>query len=157
MKLSRIFAAVLMFVGIFAVDLTGSQEQTEEMAQKDGMNLSKQKKVESQKKVRNPFLLPPGVYLLSKEGPPSSQKEGSTTAMIKRLKIDSSPLKVKAILISDHLRLATIGRFVVTIGDAIHDERVLEIKTDRVILGKGDKKRTLLLNQNPVQLTIEDK
>jgi hypothetical protein len=64
---------------------------------------------------------------------------------------------VKAILIADHIRLALIDRHIVTIGDSIHDEKVLEIKTDRVILGKGDKKRMLPLSQSPVPLTVEEK
>ena len=68
-----------------------------------------------------------------------------------------SPLKVKAILISDRIRLALIDRHIVTVGDSIQDEKVLEIKTDRVILGKGDQKRTLLLSQSPVLLTVEEK
>ncbi len=65
-------------------------------------------------------------------------------------------LEVKAILISDRLRLASIDHQIVTVGDLIHDERVLEIQTDRVVLEKGDKKRTLLLKQSPVRLTIEE-
>jgi hypothetical protein len=39
----------------------------------------------------------------------------------------------------------------------IQDEKILEIKEDRVILGKGDKERTLLLPQSPIQLTVEDR
>jgi hypothetical protein len=62
---------------------------------------------------------------------------------------------VKAILISDHARLALIDRHIVTVGDSIHGEKVLEINTDRVILGKGEQKRTLLLSQSPVRLTVE--
>ena len=76
---------------------------------------------------------------------------------MKSSKTEIFPYKVKAILISDHLRLATIGRFIVTIGDTIHDETVLEIKTDRVILGKEGRNRTLLLDQSPVKLTTEEK
>jgi hypothetical protein len=62
-------------------------------------------------------------------------------------------MKVKAILISDHARLALIDRHIVTVGDSIRGEKVLDIKTDRVTLGKGDQKRTLLLSQSPVRLT----
>jgi hypothetical protein len=51
--------------------------------------------------------------------------------------------------------LASIDRHIVTVGDSIHGEKVLEIRKDRVILGKGDQKRTLLLPQSPVALTIE--
>jgi hypothetical protein len=45
----------------------------------------------------------------------------------------------------------------VTAGDSIQDEKVLEIEKDRVILGKGNRKRTLLLSQSPVLLTVEEK
>ena len=100
---------------------------------------------------RDPFVLPQGVHLLSKEIVTSGTQEVSSK--------DIAPpsLKINAILISDRIRLASIDRHIVTVGDSIHDEKVLEIKNDRVILGKGDKKRTLLLSQSPVQLTIEGK
>jgi hypothetical protein len=103
---------------------------------------------------KDPFVLPPGVRLLSKSDTNSVTKGTSPTTEIKPMDI---PLKVNAILISDHIRFASIDRHIVTVGDSIHDERVLEIKNDRVILGKGDKKRTLLLSQSPVQLTVEGK
>jgi hypothetical protein len=117
---------------------------------------SKERALLSQESARDPFLLPPGVHLLSKislagiKGIPS--KTGSQPN-----NIPPSPLKVKAILISDHVRLALIDRHIVTVGDSIHAEKVLEIKTDRVILGKGDQKRTLLLSQSPVRLTVEER
>jgi hypothetical protein len=53
--------------------------------------------------------------------------------------------------------LALIDRHIVAVGDTIHDEKILEIKTDRVILGKGDQKRTLLLSQSAVLLTVEER
>jgi hypothetical protein len=65
-------------------------------------------------------------------------------------------LEVKAILISDRLRLASIDHQIVTVGDFIRDEKVLEIQKDRVVMGKGDKKRSLLLKQSPVRLTVEE-
>ncbi len=100
---------------------------------------------------RDPFALPPGAGLLSKEKTTSGTQEVSSK--------DISPpsLKINAILISDRIRLASIDRHIVTVGDAIHDEKVLEIKNDRVILGKGDKTRILLLSQSPVQLSVEGK
>ncbi len=108
-----------------------------------------------QESVRDPFLLPSGVRPLSKKDS-ASIKEPS--------KLDASPtepsplsLTVKAILISDHLRLASIDRYIVTVGDSIYDEKVLEIKSDRVVLGKGDKKRTLLLSQSPLRLNVEER
>jgi hypothetical protein len=106
---------------------------------------------------RDPFLLPEGVRLLSKNDTALGGKGTSSTMEAKPNGMLPSPLKVKAILISDHVRLALIDRYILTVGDLIHDEKVLEIKTDRVILGKGDQKRTLLLSQSPVLLTVEDR
>ena len=96
---------------------------------------------------RDPFLLPPGVHLLSKTGAPSGVK-----GLPPRTEPDRG---VKAILIADHIRLALIDRHIVTVGDSIRDEKVLEINKDRVILGKGEQKRTLLLSQSPIPLTVE--
>ena len=67
----------------------------------------------------------------------------------------SAPMRVKAILISDTIRLAAVDKYIVGIGDSIKDEKVLEIKTDRVVLGKGDNKRTLLLSQSQIPLRVE--
>lgn len=103
---------------------------------------------------RDPFSLPSGVRLLSKSDTTSVTKGASSTTEIKPMDI---PLKVNAILIGDRIRLASIDRHIVTVGDSIHDERILEIKNDRVILEKGDKKRTLLLSQSPVRLTVEER
>ena len=100
---------------------------------------------------RDPFVLPSGVRLLSKE------HTSSVTQEVPSKDIAPPSLKVNAILISDRIRLASIDRHILTVGDSIHDEKILEIKTDQVILGKGDKKRTLLLSQSPVQLTVEGK
>jgi len=100
---------------------------------------------------RDPFALPLGVRLLSKGDTTSGTQEVSPTD------ISSPSLKVNAILISDRIRLASIGQHIVTVGDSIHDEKILEIKNDRVILGKGDKKRTLLLSQSPVQVKVEER
>jgi len=98
---------------------------------------------------RNPFVLPPGVRLLSEKEPTLGKFEN------KPIDIPPLPLKIKAILISDHIRLASIDRYIVTVGDLIYDERVLEIKADQVVLGKGDKKRTIFLDQSPIKLTVE--
>ena len=108
---------------------------------------------------RDPFVFPPGVRLLSKNGTPSVIKgaASSGTTSTTEIKPIEIPLRVNAILISEHSRLASIDRHIVTVGDSIHDEKILEIEKDRVIVGKGDKKRTLLLSQSPVQLTVEEK
>ena len=98
---------------------------------------------------RDPFVLPPGVYLLSEKEPALGKFENKV--------IDIAPLalKIKAILISDYIRLASIDRYIVTVGDSIYDEKVLEIKADQVVLGKGDKQRTIFLDQSPIKLTVE--
>lgn len=106
---------------------------------------------------RNPFLLPSGVYPLSRAGSPPAPKKPIAKLETGPKEAGPLPLKVKAILIGDQVRLASIGRSIVTVGDSIDGEKVLEIKPDRVILGKGDKKRTLLLDQSPIQLATEEK
>ena len=103
---------------------------------------------------KDPFSLPSGVRLLSKESPVQEDKRLQPIAEIKPVE---TPLKLKAILISDHIRLASIDRSIVTVGDLINDEKVLEIRPDRVILGKEGKKRTLLLDQSPIKLTVEER
>lgn len=118
---------------------------------------SKGRMVLSQENVRDPFLLPTGVHLLSKIDTALGMKGFPSKTGAKPDNMLPSPLTVKAILISDHVRLALIDRHIVTVGDSIRDERVLEIKTDRVILGKGVQKRTLLLSQSPVLLTVEER
>lgn len=110
----------------------------------------------SQEGARDPFLLPPGVRPLSKNEAVSEVKGIRPISEIKPVDMVPS-LKVKAILISDHVRLALIDRHIVTIGDSIQDEKILEIKADRVILGKRDHQRTLFLSQSPVRLTVEER
>ena len=113
----------------------------------------------SQESGKDPFVLPPGVRLLSKTDTNSVTKGAVSSGVTSTTEIKpmETPLKVTAILVSDHIRLASVNGYIVTVGDSIHDKRVLEIKNDRVILGKGDKKRTLLLSQSPVQLTVEER
>jgi hypothetical protein len=103
---------------------------------------------------KDPFSLPSGVRLLSKESPVQEDKRLQPIAEIKPVE---TLLKLKAILISDHIRLASIDRSIVTVGDLVNDEKVLEIRPDRVILGKEGKKRTLLLDQSPIKLTVEER
>jgi hypothetical protein len=131
------------------------QAATKEMLQKDEESPSPKKSEGTRS--RNPFLLPPGIYLLSKEGVGSVRKEKAPEPDAKSEEMEISPFKVRAILISDQIRLATIGSHIVAVGDKLNGETILEIKKDRVILGKGDRKRTLRLHQSPLQLTIEEK
>lgn len=111
---------------------------------------------QSKESGRDPFLLPSGVHLLSNKDTSMGTKGIPSKLAGNPSDVLPSPLKVKAILISDRFRLALIDRHIVTAGDSIQDEKVLEIEKDRVILGKGDRKRTLLLSQSPVLLTVED-
>jgi len=117
---------------------------------------AKEEKRWSQESGRNPFFLPPGVYLLSNKGGALVRKERAQKLETRLPEHRPTPLSVKAILISDHIRLASIGQQIVIIGDAINDERILEIEADRVILGKGDKRRTLFLPQSPLLLRVEE-
>ena len=147
--------AVLILMMLVSFDSAFPQAETKEMLQKDEESPSQKKSAGTRS--RNPFLLPPGIYFLSKEGVGSVRKEKATGPDAKLEEVETSPFKVRAILISDQIRLATIGLHIVAVGDKFNGETILEIKSDRVILGKGDTKRTLYLHQSPVQLTIEEK
>src|SRR4030042_4224095 len=92
---------------------------------------------------KNPFSLPSGVRLLSKEISAQEDKK-ITVTVTPEIKPFEAPLKLKAILITDHVRLASVDRSIVTVGDLINGEKVLEIRPDRVILEKEGKKRTIL-------------
>lgn len=129
------------------------QAEKEETLRIGEENLSRKKLAGTP--VRNPFLLPPGVYFHSREGGTPVRKEKAPGPVAKIEKIETPSFQVRAILISDHIRLATIGPHIVAVGDKLDGETILEIKNDRVILGRGDKKRTLHLQQSPVQLTVE--
>ena len=158
MKISKtIFITLILFIvlilmGIASFNSSSAQDETTEIPRKNELSQSSKSS-----KLRNPFLLPPGIYFLSKEGAGSVRKEKAPGPEAKLEEIETSPFKVRAILISDQIRLATIGSHIVAVGDKLNGETILEIKNDRVILGKGDRKRTLLLHQSPVQLTIEEK
>lgn len=110
-----------------------------------------------QERGRDPFLLPPEVRPVSNKAITAEAKGTSFKLKGNPTDVLPSPLKVKAILISDRIRLALIDRHIVTIGDPIQDEKVLEIKSDRVILGKGNQSRTLLLSQSPISLAVEER
>ena len=155
MKLYLRISVVLILMILVSFDSTFPQAGTKEMLQKDEESLSQEKSQGTRS--RNPFLLPPGIYFLSKEGVGSVRKEKATGPDAKLEEIETSLFKVRAILISDQIRLATIGPHIVAVGDKLNGETILEIKKDRVILGRGDKKRTLHLRQSPVQLTVEEK
>jgi len=155
MKLYLTLSVALILVGFVFFDSAFSQAQRKEAPDKDEESPSQKKSQAT--RLRNPFLLPPGVHLLSKEGAGPVRKEKASGTDAKLEESEISPFKVRAILISDQIRLATIGAHIVAVGDKLNGETILEIKKDRVILGKGDRKRTLHLQQSPLQLTIEEK
>ncbi len=106
---------------------------------------------------RNPFLLPSGVRLKSKSDSAVVTEKAVSTSN-KKANTPGNPnadLEVRAIFISEHIRLASIDSHLVTVGDVINDEEILKIENDRVILGKGDKKRAIFLYQSPIQVIIE--
>jgi len=113
---------------------------------------------------RDPFLLPAGVRPLSqaiaspvrKETPVPVKKEPERIQESPSQPKESRPFVLKAILMGDRIRLAAIDQWIVTVGDPVHDERILEIHPDQVVLGKGDKRRTLFLSQSPVRLRVEE-
>jgi len=109
---------------------------------------------------RDPFALPYGVHPRSRESIQGVKPKPATPSIPEesspKIELKEAPLELKAVLISDSLRLATINQFIVQEGDMILGERVSEIRPDKVILTKGDQKRTLYLDQSPVKLITEE-
>jgi hypothetical protein len=147
--IALIFLIFSISLGTIMADRTSAKIPPKTADLKTKGTVSEPGRMES-RRVRDPFLLPQGVLHLSAVPQDLSSKRDE-----KPKDIPLPSLEVKAILISDRLRLASIDRQIVTVGDLIQDERVLEIQRDRVIMGKGGKKRSLLLKQSPVRITPE--
>jgi hypothetical protein len=83
---------------------------------------------------RDPFLFPRGVEPYNKVEKAEKEETPST-------------LRVNAVLISGRQKVATVNcaPYVVSIGDWIEDEQVLEIEPDHVVLAQNGRKRELLL------------
>jgi hypothetical protein len=111
----------------------------------------------SQEVRRDPFLLPSGIRLLTAAELASGSKEKALRTEGKPVEPPPPLLALKAILISPQIRLAAVNRQIVGIGDSIYEEKVLEIERDRVVLGRKDGKRTLLLPQSPVRVKVEER
>lgn len=90
---------------------------------------------------RDPFELPPGV------GFKTTEEKELPKAIKPRIK------KVTAILITDSRKVASINHKVVTIGDLIDGEKVVEIKPDRVVLENGDQRHVIMLEEGLIQWT----
>lgn len=99
---------------------------------------------------RNPFLYPEDIdpYIKSKknikgEKQPLESKDNESAEEEETL----LNIKVSAILISGKGKVATINQppFVLAVGDWVQNEQVLDIKSDRIILGKNGIKREIFL------------
>ena len=154
--MALIFSILFLVWGYVMPGWGFAQEPSKTAGQKTKGILPHQEQVESGWG-RDPFLLPSGVHLLSRSDPALTPQDTPSRLDGKSREVPPPSLEVRAILISDRLRLASIDQQIVTVGDLIHDERILEIQTDRVVLGKEGRKRILLLTQSPVRLTIEGK
>lgn len=98
---------------------------------------------------RNPFALPASVHSLSED----EIKKGAEVA--KTLEDNSLGLRLNSIFISNSRKLAIINSRVVTIGDEVGGVRILDIQRDRVIIGRGKQKQTILLDQGSISLTVK--
>ncbi len=136
--ISIIFISGLILLGLLLLNPVSTTGQVREKS-----SLSRQT-------LRDPFALPSGVHPLSRVEPVIEGKEKVSPP-------EAPPFVVKAILIGEKIRLASIDRHIVTVGDKILEERVLEIEPDRVVLEKGGKKRTLYLTHSPIRLTVEER
>ena len=157
-----VFIILFTFMGVIFAPQTSAQIPQKDLLPR-GQEDSTQKKKIGNGPGRNPFSLPASIHLRSKSpAVPAALKapERAPKGETKVLAVPPPPpvpLKVKAILISNQTRWALIDRHIVSVGDSIQEEKILEIAKDRVVLGEGDKKRTLLLHQSPVHLTVEEK
>jgi hypothetical protein len=158
-----IFIILLTSVGVMMDEGLCAQTPPQEPLWKGPTDSPRQKMGRSSPS-RDPFSLPPGIHLRSKiKAVPVVSKTPETVpqAKIRVPEVPPSPLppflNVKAILIGDRTRLALIDRHVVGEGDSIQEEKVLVIAKDFVVLGKGEKRRTLFLRQSPVHVTVEEK
>ncbi len=106
---------------------------------------------------RNPFLFPAGSRSPAKEEAAPVKQEKEVKPDLKPVEVPPPSLSLRAILIGDHVRLASIDRRIVAVGDMVYEERVLEIKSDQVMLGKGNQKRSLYLSQSPIRLKVEER
>ncbi len=143
---------IYLLIGMNLLFLKGNKEA---LSQTRGKILSK----ESIR--RDPFALPSGVRPRSQGETPREVRSTPTPSIKKEVPSEETlpaenPLKLKALLISDSIRLATIGQTIVQEGDFIGGEKVLEIRSDGVILIKEGKTRTLRLEQSPVKLKVEE-
>lgn len=109
---------------------------------------------------RNPFALPSGIRpLLKKE-----KEEGKTAKVSEKILPEPKMLnkkevlpemKVNSILITNSWKLAILNSRVVTIGDVVGNEKVVDIQKDRIIMESGGQKRTILLDPGSISLAVK--
>jgi len=100
---------------------------------------------------KDPFIFPEGSdpYHKTKK-PPSENVANDAQKGVKKVGKKKEPglsLNITSILISENQKVATIDRppYVVTVGDLIGNEQVLDIMHDRVIFGRNGKTREIFL------------
>ncbi len=97
---------------------------------------------ESEGEVRNPFLLPDGVYLkselINEEKPAEPEGEPS----------------LQAITITKKNRIATINNFNFEVGDIAFGKKVVAISSDRVILENDAERTTLTLKNSYFRIKV---
>lgn len=96
---------------------------------------------------RNPFALPPGVQLL---GQVADGQPGASGASPEKGGAPAPPppppaRELAGILVGPRERLAIIDGTIVRAGDRLDDERVVDIRHDRVVLAREGGRRTLRL------------
>ena len=158
-----IFIILLTLMAAVLAAQTSAQSPPKELLPKGEGDSSRQKMAGSGPG-KNPFSLPAGIHLRSKSpAVPDALKAPEKAPQRETKGVDIPPpplptsLKVRAILIGSQTRLALIDRHIVREGDSIEGEKILVIAKESVVLGQGDKKRTLFLQQSPVHLTVEEK
>ena len=151
------------FMGLIFAVQTSAQTPPKELLLRGQEDSAQQKMIESGPG-RNPFSLPAGIHLRSKStAVPMASRVLETAPKMETKVLDvpppppPAPLKIRAILIGSQTRLALIDRHIVREGDSLEGEKILVIAKEYVVLGQGDKKRTLFLQQSPVHLTVEEK
>lgn len=96
---------------------------------------------------RNPFLTPEEIVSIQ-EGKVQPQSV---------LPEELPHYEVNTILVSDSRKIAIIGNNIVTVGDWVGQEKVLEINSDNVVLGKDKRRRVLKLRESSVHLEMKEK
>lgn len=104
---------------------------------------------------RNPFLTPEEIVSIreGKVQPRSVLRE----ELPHQEELPLPLYKISTILVSDSRKIAIIGNTIVTVGDWVGQEKVLEINPNNVVLGKDGRKRVLNIRESSVPLIMKGK